>query len=94
MYDKWLKQRQEALEKQQKRLEVAERLESIEDSQTKLKQKELQLWYFNREEQLELEIEGKKVFYPKRWFGKKKNPRQVDESYVPPEVKAVYGKEN
>lgn len=50
--------------------------------------------YFNREEQLELEIEGKKVFYPKRWFGKKKKPRQVDESYVPPEVKAVYGKEN
>lgn len=44
MYDEWLKRRQDALEKQQKRLEVAERLETIEDSQAKLKQKELQLW--------------------------------------------------
>lgn len=54
-----------------------------------MEMEEKKLWYFENEEQLELEIESKQVRYPKRWFGKKKNPRVVDEGYVPPEIKTV-----
>lgn len=37
---------------------------------------------------MDLEIESKKVHYPKRWFGKKKKPRVIDEGYIPPEIKS------
>lgn len=47
---------------------------------------ERKLWFFDNEEQINLEIEGKRVYYPKRWFGKKKVPRKVDENYIPPDV--------
>lgn len=37
---------------------------------------------------MDLEIESKKVYYPKRWFGKKKKPRVIDEGYIPPEIRS------
>lgn len=49
---------------------------------------EKKLWFFDNEDKIDLEIDGKKVFYPKRWFGKKKSPRVVDEHYIPPDVDA------
>lgn len=51
-----------------------------------MEMEEKKLWYFENEEQIELEIESKQVRYPKRWFGKKKKPRVIDEGYVPPEI--------
>jgi small subunit ribosomal protein S27 len=47
---------------------------------------ERKLWFFENEDKIDLEIEDKKVFYPKRWFGKKKKPRVIDENYIPPDV--------
>uniref|UniRef100_A0A1A9UCQ4 Uncharacterized protein n=1 Tax=Glossina austeni TaxID=7395 RepID=A0A1A9UCQ4_GLOAU len=47
------------------------------------------LWYFDREDRIELQIYNKRVFYPKRWFGKKKKPRSIDEDYVPPEIRRI-----
>lgn len=46
--------------------------------------------FFDREEKLELDIDAKKVYYPKRWFGKKKKPRKVDTDYIPPEIRPKY----
>ncbi|XP_037947674.1 uncharacterized protein LOC119679404 [Teleopsis dalmanni] len=54
-------------------------LEKIEDEKQKL-------WFFDLEEKIDLEIHQKKVTYPKRWFGKKKKPRSIDDSYIPPEI--------
>lgn len=86
LFLKWESDRVNALEEQKKRILTAKRLVNIEDLKNSLKEKETKLWFFSNEEQIELDIEAKKVFYPKRWFGNKKKPKKIDEGYVPPEV--------
>lgn len=49
-------------------------------------EEEQKLWFFENEDKIDLQIDSKKIFYPKRWFGKLKKPKAVDEGYVPPEV--------
>lgn len=44
-YENWMKLRQDALEKQQKRLDTIERLAKLEEKQDLLKQREKLLWY-------------------------------------------------
>lgn len=51
-----------------------------------MEEREKKLWYFDNVDNVDLQIESNKVFYPKRWFGKKKKPRVVDENYIPPDV--------
>lgn len=68
------------------RLQRTERLKNIEQLTQDMEAEERKLWFFENEEQINLEIEGKRVFYPKRWFGKRKVPRKVDENYIPPDV--------
>ena len=53
-----------------------------------MEKEEQKLWYFENEDHIDLTIDSKKVYYPKRWFGKKKKPRVVDEGYIPPEIRA------
>lgn len=53
-----------------------------------MKDEERKLWFFENEDRIDLAIEGKRVFYPKKWFGKKKKPKQIDESYIPPEIRS------
>ncbi|KAJ8946701.1 hypothetical protein NQ318_006959 [Aromia moschata] len=86
IYLKWETDRVNALEEQKKRLLTAKRLSDIEDIKTIIKEKETKLWFFNNEEEIERAIEAKRVYYPKRWFGKKKKPKKIDEGYIPPEV--------
>ncbi|XP_067633660.1 uncharacterized protein [Eurosta solidaginis] len=65
----------------------SERKESIEKILTNLTETRQKLWYFENEEQIDLEIFKKtQTYYPKKWFGKKKKPRAADENYVPPEI--------
>lgn len=45
LYERWDQKRQEALETQKKRLEIAEKLTTIEEAKKKLDEKELKLWY-------------------------------------------------
>ncbi|CAH1959137.1 unnamed protein product [Acanthoscelides obtectus] len=85
-FEKWETERQAALQEQKQRLSVAQRLSNIEGLKKELEEKETKLWFFENEEKIELGIEAKKVYYPKRWFGNKKKPRKVDEGYVPPEI--------
>ncbi|XP_036333800.1 uncharacterized protein LOC118744697 [Rhagoletis pomonella] len=66
-----------------------QRKENIDQILTDLAQKKQKLWYFDNEELIDLEIFKKNKSYPKRWFGKKKKPKVVDDNYVPPEIRKI-----
>lgn len=86
IYALWNDVRVKKLEEELERLKRSQTLQDIERMTMKLEDEERKLWFFENEEQLDLDIEAKKVYYPKRWFGKKKKPRAIDEGYIPPEI--------
>jgi small subunit ribosomal protein S27 len=86
IYAIWNEERQQKLDAEIARLNRIQRLVNVEKVQEDLQAEEKKLWFFDNEDQIDLEIEGKRVFYPKRWFGKHLKPRVVDENYVPPDV--------
>lgn len=88
IYSLWIDERQQKLDSEIERLNRIQRLMNIEKVQEDLETEEKKLWFFENEDKIDMEIEGKKVYYPKRWFGKLKKPRVVDENYVPPDVDA------
>lgn len=85
----WQQVRNERKQALEKELREKERIENIENIQKEIATKKELLWFFSHEEKLDLEIYKKRVFYPKRWFGKKKKPRVVDEHYVPPQIRRI-----
>ncbi|KAF7266791.1 uncharacterized protein LOC143204759 [Rhynchophorus ferrugineus] len=87
-FKKWEEERLQAFEEQKVRLSNAKRLQDIEDLKKAMQEKEEKLWFFDNEDQIDLKIAKKKKFYPKRWFGHKKSPRKIDETYIPPEVQS------
>jgi small subunit ribosomal protein S27 len=86
IYAQWNEERQQKLDAEIARLHRIQRLINVEKVQEDLKAEEKKLWFFENEDKIDMEVEGKKVYYPKRWFGKVKKPRVVDENYVPPDV--------
>lgn len=86
-FNTWELERKEALDKQIGELKKIRRLENVEQIQKELQVKEQKLWFFENEEQIELEIESKTLEAPKEVV-KKKNPKQIDEDYVPPEIRS------
>lgn len=88
IYASWITEREEKLNAEINRLNRIQRLINIEKVQDGLESEEKKLWFFENEDRIDLEIEDKKVYYPKRWFGKLKKPRVVDENYIPPDVDA------
>lgn len=82
--------------REQKKVEIEneiagkERIKDIEKITGEISTKKELLWFFDQEDKLDLEIYKKRVFYPKRWFGKKKKPRVVDEHYVPPQIRKIH----
>ncbi|KAM7342733.1 uncharacterized protein ACRADG_010023 [Cochliomyia hominivorax] len=89
LISQWQKLRNEKKLEEEQRLMEKERIENIEKLQSEINTKKELLWFFDNEEHLDLEIYNKRVFYPKRWFGKKKKPRVVDEHYVPPQIRRI-----
>uniref|UniRef100_A0A1A9WW25 Uncharacterized protein n=1 Tax=Glossina brevipalpis TaxID=37001 RepID=A0A1A9WW25_9MUSC len=85
----WQEQRKIAKQSVEKESTEKERKMHVGKILNDISTKEELLWYFDREEDIELQIYNKRVFYPKRWFGKKKKPRSVDEHYVPPEIRKI-----
>lgn len=71
------------------RLDRARRLADIEKLRIDMEKEEEKLWFFENEDKIDLQIDSKKIHYPKRWFGKKKKPRVVDAGYVPPEIRST-----
>lgn len=88
IYQRWDKERLDALEEQKQRLLRIQRLESIEKTRKDLQSQEQKLWFFENEDKIDLQIDSNKIYYRKRWFGKLKKPRKIDENYVPPEIVA------
>ncbi|XP_055372656.1 28S ribosomal protein S27, mitochondrial [Condylostylus longicornis] len=86
IYEMWNKHREIKLNEEIERLNRVKRLQEIEDLTKEMETEEQKLWFFENEDKIDLQIDSKKVYYPKRWFGKKKKPRVVDEGYVPPEI--------
>lgn len=82
----WDQERIDALEKQRRRLLIAQRVAHMEKLKEKLEQKETKLWFFDNEEQIELQIEeGEKV--GQSTVKDTKNTKQdPDENYIPPEI--------
>ncbi|XP_017867497.1 PREDICTED: uncharacterized protein LOC108616640 [Drosophila arizonae] len=89
-YDKsfkaWQANFQRAVEDQMKVLETNQRIENIESTLSAMEARRQNLWFFENKEDIDIQIFKKKVFYPKRWFGKKKKPKTVDAFYVPPTI--------
>lgn len=86
IYSEWCDLRQQKLKEELDRLNRNKRLEEIKLVTQSMANEEQKLWFFENEDKIDLQIDSKRIFYPKRWFGKKKKPRTVDEGYVPPEV--------
>lgn len=86
VYQSWNVLRQEKYQEALDIVDKRKRVVEIEKLQEQMKLEEQKLWFFENEDKIDLEIEGKKVTYPKRWFGKLKKPRVVDEGYIPPEI--------
>lgn len=88
IYLSWIQERDVKLDSEVQRFNRIERLLNAEKIQEDLKKEEKKLWFFENEDKIDMEIEAKKVFYPKRWFGKIKKPRVADQNYIPPDVDA------
>jgi small subunit ribosomal protein S27 len=86
IYNAWNVEREQKLNDEMYRFNRIQRLMTAEKLTDDIEKEERKLWFFENEDKLDLAIEDQKVFYPKRWFGKKKKPRVVDENYIPPDV--------
>ncbi|XP_052888634.1 28S ribosomal protein S27, mitochondrial [Anopheles moucheti] len=87
LYTDWCNLRQQRLDEEMNRMQRAKRLKVVEQLAIDMEKEEQKLWFFENEDKIDLQIDSKRVYYPKRWFGKKKKPRTVDVDYVPPEVR-------
>ncbi|XP_073848221.1 uncharacterized protein [Musca autumnalis] len=89
LFPTWQKLREEKKLALEKEIADMERKENIEKMRNEIETKKQLLWFFEEEDKLDLQIYNKRVFYPKRWFGKKKKPRVLDEHYVPPQIRKI-----
>ncbi|CAH2063349.1 unnamed protein product, partial [Iphiclides podalirius] len=83
LFESWINTREVKLKEQKQRLDRAQRIEQLEEKQRELKLEEQKLWFFENEEQIELEIESKEKFNTKVEKTKK---NMSDENYIPPEI--------
>uniref|UniRef100_A0A1E1WSS1 28S ribosomal protein S27, mitochondrial n=1 Tax=Pectinophora gossypiella TaxID=13191 RepID=A0A1E1WSS1_PECGO len=85
LFKSWIKIREEKLEEQTKRLDRAKRTQLIEEKQKLLEEEEQRLWFFEKEEAIDLQIEEKEKLVEAP-SGKTKSSKLSDEEYVPPEI--------
>lgn len=88
VYKEWETEKQRLLQEQLDELTRQQRLAKVQLEKEALLKREETLFFFDNEEKWELAIEKKRVFYRRRYFGKRKKPRVADDDYIPPEVKA------
>lgn len=86
-FPKWQKERLELCQSVLKEISDQQRKQNIHEILDDITTREQRLWYFDRKTEIDLQIFKKRVYYPKRWFGKKRKPRAIDENYVPPEIR-------
>lgn len=87
VYTEWETLKERLLQEQLDELTRQQRLAKVQQEKEDILKREEVLFFFDNEEKWELAIEKKRVFYRKRYFGKRKKPRSADDNYIPPEVK-------
>ncbi|XP_016953537.1 uncharacterized protein LOC108026862 [Drosophila biarmipes] len=85
-YQEWAKKFDSAVQYHLEAQSLEERKASIQKTLSELESKRQNLWFFENRDDIDIQIYKKKVYYPKRWFGKKKKPKAVDTFYVPPNI--------
>lgn len=91
-YEDWENKRESLLRNELDELNKLEKLREIEEKKKDLLRREEELFFFEKENELELAIDNKRVRYPQKWQGKKKKKRVVDKEYIPPEVEKPHYK--
>lgn len=92
VFAKWEDDRKKALEEQKEKLLRIKRLQEIEEAQKVLKEKETKLWFFENEENIELQIEQEEaLLVPQEQTTAVRKKlaaakAKEDENYVPPEI--------
>ncbi|XP_037716106.1 uncharacterized protein LOC119551057 [Drosophila subpulchrella] len=85
-YQEWAKKFESAVQYQLEAQSLEERRASIQKTLSELESKRQNLWFFENRDDIDIQIYKKKVYYPKRWLGKKKKPKAADTFYVPPNI--------
>ncbi|XP_017045358.1 uncharacterized protein LOC108090933 [Drosophila ficusphila] len=85
-YEEWAKKFEYAIQHQLEAKNLSNRKASIQKTLDELEAKRQNLWFFENQDDIDIQIYKKKVYYPKRWFGKKKKPKAADTFYVPPNI--------
>ncbi|XP_030374709.1 uncharacterized protein LOC115624229 [Scaptodrosophila lebanonensis] len=85
-YDDWAKNYEVVVKQQLNTEDLSTRVENISKILSEMEAKRQNLWFFEKKDEIDIQIFKQKVFYPKRWFGKKKKPKVVDKFYVPPNI--------
>ncbi|XP_017120423.1 uncharacterized protein LOC108141506 [Drosophila elegans] len=85
-YQEWAKKFESAIQCHLEAQSLEQRKSSIQKTLTELEAKRQNLWFFENRDDIDIQIYKKKVYYPKRWFGKKKKPKAADTFYVPPNI--------
>ncbi|XP_072942231.1 uncharacterized protein [Epargyreus clarus] len=83
LFNSWVKIREEKLEEQAKRLDRAKRMKLVELKQKEMKEQEQKLWFFENEEEIDLEIENKSKLED---ASAQNDQKKADETYIPPEI--------
>uniref|UniRef100_R4G398 Putative mitochondrial 28s ribosomal protein s27 n=2 Tax=Rhodnius TaxID=13248 RepID=R4G398_RHOPR len=85
IYEEWENKREEILMNELEEQRRLQRIESVKQKKEELAKKEEELFFFDLEDKLDLQIENKRVPYPPKWLGKKK--KRIDSAeYIPPEI--------
>lgn len=84
LFKNWEIIRQQRLEEQSKRLDRAKRMKIIEQKQKELQEEEQKLWFFENEENIDLQIEEKEQL--EDTTTKKSSQEKTDDDYIPPEI--------
>lgn len=74
------------MEEQAQRLDRARRIQLIQQKQKVMKEQEQKLWFFENEDQVDLQIEEKEKLVDKS-VSKKRATKSSDENYIPPEIR-------
>ncbi|KAH8398936.1 hypothetical protein KR222_010769 [Zaprionus bogoriensis] len=86
VYEAWKTNYQNAIMKEAQIQNIRNRVGEIKNTLSDIQQLRENLWFFENKENLDIQIYKKKIYYPKRWFGKKKSPKSIDAFYVPPTI--------
>ncbi|CAG4964833.1 unnamed protein product [Parnassius apollo] len=85
LYGIWINTREKKLKEQLQRLERARRMEAINLKQKELEGEEQKLWFFENEDNIDLQIEEKEKLVDAT-VNKKSEQNKSDENYIPPEI--------